>query len=370
MSIFRAFLEGATKPSVPATTIAATVLATVILCLATIPLYLISTDFYRLFLENPWDTQTIVTNKVMREGPLEEPAVLVFGSSVMVRCLESDGLLSRLIMENTSVEMKVLGLATDAQAPWEMEAIADQLKPPPGSTLIIGLTPGILGISLIDDDPSSLESVVNWPKLGFVSNVLDDAAEFAGIDVPARTGIWTVDNTNFLMGRRRTIIKNALFGPPDLRDPLEVEWYADVNTPEFWLSEIDALPSIAQAYDKNSAAGFSALTRMIERLSANGDISVIVVEGPTNPRWNDLLPAYEFFRRYRSDLKAFADTYGGVFLPIAEAANLMSGDFVDYEGHVLNAEARSRCTSALAGSVVDELNTKGRGRKEVINDGE
>lgn len=353
----------------PAATIAATVLATVILCLATIPPYLISTDSYRLFLENPWDTQTIVTNKVMREGPLEEPAVLVFGSSVMVRCLESDGLLSRLIMENTSVEMKVLGLATDAQAPWEMEAIADQLKPPPGSALVIGLTPGILGTPLIDDDQSSLASVVNWPKLGFVSKALDDAAGISGIDVPSRTGIWTVDNTNFLMGRRRTFIMNALFGPPDLRDPLEVEWYADVYTPEFWLSEIDALPNVAQAYEKNSAAGFSALTRMIERLSANGDVSVIVVEGPTNPRWNDLLPAQKFFRRYRSDLRAFADTHGGVFIPIAEAANLMSGDFVDYEGHVLNAGARSRCTSALAEGVVDALNAKDRGRKGVTNDG-
>lgn len=357
-SVFRAFLEGATRPSVSAVKIALAVLATVFLCLATIPPYLISSDYYRVYLMDPWDTQTIVTNKVMREAPLEEPAVMVFGTSVMVRCLESDEVLAGLITERTSIEMKVLGLATDAQAAWEMEAITDRLQPPPGSVLIIEFTPGLLGISLLDEGPSSLMSVTKWPKLGFVSGALDDAARNAGIEVPSRTGIWTLDNANFLIGHRRTVIKNVLFGPPDLRDPLEVDWLATVNSPEFWQSEIELLPQLAKDYEDNSAAGYSALTRMIERLAAKGDISVVVVEGPTNPRWKDVVPARAFFQRYRSDLQSFADAHGAVFLPIAEAANLGPNDFADYEGHIMNAEARSRCTSALAQGVIDALDAK------------
>lgn len=354
--ILMAFWQGLKCPSLGAVTIAFGSVAGffLLICLFLTPAFWAS-GAWRYVMTDDLDVQTYVTQKVLSRPPSEPSSVVLLGTSVTIRCVESEKALSDLISKASGRLHHVHDLATDAQMTWEMAALTEQLPPGPGGVLVIGLTPGILATGPSDNGWNSLATVIKMPKLGFTSAALDEEARHAGISVPVRTGIYGLDNAKFFLSRRRAILRNFFRGGMDYADPLTAFWYADVNRPEFWREEVAALSGVAASYDTNAAYNFYVIARFIERARNQNPIRVIILESPINPSWQNEAEGAAFFARYRTNLQAFAAKQNAAFLTVSESAGLKAEDFVDYEGHIGNEAARRRCTEILAEGVAHEL---------------
>ena len=360
--VFVAFWQGLTNPSAGALFITFGVLAGTFLlvCLILTPA-LMASGTWRYFMINDLDTQTYVTQKVLGRAASETPSIVLLGTSVMIRCVESEESLSDLIEGAGSGQFRVHDLATDGQTSWEMAALVERLPPGPGGVIVVGLNPGLLAMPQHDVGPdgsnlwTSLAAIVKRPKLGFTPTALDEEARRAGIDVPFRSGVYAIDNAGFFLSRRKELVRNLLRGGTNYADPLTAPWYAHVNRQEFWKREIAALPGIMANYDAYSAENFDVIARLIERTREQHLTRVIILESPVNPRWQDETEGALFHARYRADLQAFATEQNASFLAASEAAALRAEDFVDYEGHIGNGPARRRCTEALAEGVTHEL---------------
>ena len=346
------FVNGLTRASVVS---AAVALATVAMSFVTYCFVFgegfTASPLYRYQMSSTLDTHTNVSHKVLSRAGQPGANVIILGTSVTIRCVESEAALSDRIAAASGRRYRIDDLATDAQASWEMAAIVDRLPPADGGVLVIGLTPGVLGVNPVGDDRSALRGLMNWPRLGFVSTAMDDEARQMGIDVPWRTGIGALDNAGYILSRRKLFVRNLLRGGLVYGDPLKARWYDDVDDPDFWAKEIGRLPEVAADYNANAALNFDVIARMVERARQGRTVEVVVLEAPLNPGWLAVPEGARFFARFRADLDAFARRIGGHHLRIADRAPFMKADFVDYEGHLANAAARKRCSDALADGI-------------------
>ncbi|MCV2874524.1 hypothetical protein OEZ71_19670 [Defluviimonas sp. WL0050] len=352
---FHALLHGMVEPSLLSvgTSIAVLVVAFASYCLVFGSNFTAS-RFYRLQMADTQDVQTLVTHKVLSRANSGQPGIVILGTSVPVRCVESEELITRLVEEKTGTRLVAHDLATDAQSTWEMAAILDRLQPGPGSVIVIALTPGVLETAGYGPD-GHLRELVKWPKLGFTSAAFDEEARRAGVDVPVRTGIHAIDNAGFILSRRKVMLKNLLWGGYDYADPLTAPWYDHVNRPEFWNEEIARIGKHAKAYVANSQSNYEVIRRFVERLRETRDIRVVIMEAPVNPGWFSVPAGAEFFGRYRDDLKRFADGLDANFISATDSAELTRSDFVDFEGHLGNAQARRRCSEVISLSVAQAI---------------
>ena len=351
---FSSFLTSFVQPSLTAVSAAAVTLLIVLAayCVIFTPAFMAS-SYYRYLLSDDQDSMTLITHRAFAAASASLPAILYFGDSDAIRCVETEKAQEDLIAGFTGRKFAFHDLATSAQSTWVMASLAQQVPPGPGGVLVIGITPDILGIGSRDDSRISLQGILKWPMVGVDTPVLADEAQRAGLSVPWKTGIYAIDQVNFILSRRKAIARNLLMGPPQYGDPLNAPWYAYVGTPEFHAEEHRLLPEVASLYDKSTSENLAVLERMIQRARDQGPTHVVILMAPMHPGWNDDPFGRAFFARYRADLEAFARKVGGTFASATYFANLQKTDFVDFEGHINNPEARHRCAVGLARVISD-----------------
>ena len=310
---------------------------------------------HRYLMTHELDTHARVTSKALAIRHSEVPDVVILGASMTIRCVTSEENLADLVAEGWGEKPLVYDMATDAQTTWEMAALVDRLRPRFDGVLVLGVSAGLLSHGATDGGYSSLAKIVDHPRLGFTSEAFDNEARIAGLKVPYRIGVYSLDNLVFLLARRYQVARNLIKGAPTYGDPLNAPWMSRVNRPEYWQQEISRLPGLIKGYESNIEVNFAVIGRFATELKKSGDASFILLEPPINPRWYGERTGAKFFKRYHDDLRRFADEHGMVFLPISEEASLLPTDFVDYEGHIGTFEARERCTKTLASRVSEVL---------------
>lgn len=350
------FWRGATSPALPALLVA---LSIIVAASAAICVFMtqevIARSGYRYFMAGDLDTHTSVTHKVLSFQPSDSPVVVILGTSVTIRCVLREDRLAALIEAQSGKTPLVYNMATDAQTSWEMAALADHFYPARKGVLVVPVNPALLSYEIDSGDPSSLARIIETPRLGFVSSALDEEARIAGVKVPFRTGIYSLDNMHYLLARRFVVISNLINGGRDYGDPLTAPWMKRVNNSTFWQKEIENFSGLIKRYEHNHLNNLAVLSRFISHFKTSGKFSVILMESPINPRWHDTLLGAKFFPRFRKDLQKFAAQHGLPFVPISDKARLQATDFVDYEGHIGTASGRERCTTVLAASIAKEL---------------
>lgn len=348
-SVLKSILAGMARPSVTAAGTALGTVATLFLAYCLVfGAWFTASDSYRYLMTDDLDTYTNVTHKVLSRQGSHDPAIVVLGTSVMVRCVAGEEPLSALVQADSGRRLATHDLATDAQTSWEMLALVDRLPPNADGVLVIGLSPGLLEFGSGEGRWQSLQGLIDAPKLGFVSAVMDRAAEDAGAIVPLRTGIHALDNAAFFLSRRKDIVKNLLGGGKTYGEPLDAYWYKNVNRPDFWQSEIEKVPGQEALYRQNAVANFTVLESVVTLARQGGAKGIVIVEAPLNPGWNAVPQAADYIGRYRQDLADFASRVDATLVRTTDDAGLIQSDFVDYEGHLGNAPARERCMGALA----------------------
>jgi hypothetical protein len=348
---WRSFKAGATQPNFASAMIMLTVM---VLCFAILTWLasarLLAGDGHRLLMDGPLDTQTHATHQLLAASPAEEPSILVFGSSVMVRCVKGAPTLEQLIAEQANVDAKVYNLSTDAQTTWEIEAMIDQFPAGGHGVVVFGTSYGVWMNSVSD-----LEKLIREPKLGFPTPTIDAAARAEGISVPFRTGVFGLDASKYFLAHRKAVAKNLIYGGLEYGDPLDAYWMQIVNNQSFWDKEIAQLPDLVAQVETNLDANIETVRRTIRSIKQKGDYSIVLYEAPIHPGWFEVDGGDAFFSKIRRALQNLADDEGVVFAAARDRVPFEAKDFVDFEGHLGNDEIRMACTRDVAETIAEEL---------------
>ena len=355
-SFWKVFGRALVTPSMLSLAVAgATILILFSIYLAVFGQWFTASPLYKLQMTEPLDTYTNVTHKVLSRQGSPRPAVVLLGTSVAVRCFESESYLAQQIGDLTGKVLPVHDLTTDQQAVWEMISLLEHLPPGQDGVVVIGITSGVLQLPVHGESSASLNSLIRNPRLGLTSTQLDEKAREAGIDVPVRTGIFAIDNAEFVLSRRTALVKNLIDGGTEYGEPLDAWWYSEVDKPEFWDEEILDATSAEVSYHANSQAHFATLAWLFDWLRDSGDVKIILAEMPINPRWWSTEEGSRFFNGYRRDLETFARKAEVDLVKLTDVLPLKPEDFVDMEGHIRTAETRRACSDAIAGAVANAL---------------
>lgn len=347
----KSFFRGATQPNLASTLIMlCIVLVSFLSYIFIVNDKLLAGDAYRFAMDGDLDTQTYATHQLLAAQPSDTPSVLIFGSSVMVRCVKDRETLADQITTKSEQPVTVFNLTTDAQNSWEVEAMIDRFPDGGNGVVVFGPSYGFWMYSR-----EHLEELITAPKLGFPTPTIDAAARDMGIQVPFRTGIYGLDAKEFFLARRGTILRNLRSGGHAYADPLDAYWMDIVNDPEFWEEEKAQLPDYAAAVETNFEMNLATVARAIDSLRAKGDYDLIIFEAPINPGWFELDDGRAFFGNINETLKTFAAEQGVEFASSRDLVDLRADDFVDFEGHISNDEARMACTDAVSDIVAEAL---------------
>lgn len=351
LRIVQSFFKGLTQPNFTSTLIMLSVILVSFLAyIGIVNDRLLAGDAYQLFMDKDLDTQTYATHQLLAARNEDDPAVLIFGSSVMVRCVKDRTTIADLVSSGAGQPVSVHNLSTDAQTSWEFEAMIDRFPDGGNGVVILGASYGFWMYSR-----EHLEELIEAPKLGFPTPTIDAAAREMGIKVPFRTGIYGIDASKYFLARRNTILKNLLSGGHAYADPMDAYWMDIVNDPEFWAKEIAQLPDYAAGVETNLEMNLDAVARAISNLRTKGDYDVILFEAPINPGWFELEDGRAFFDGINQALATFAQENNVAFVSARDLVDLSVEDFVDYEGHISNEDARMACTRAVADIVTEAL---------------
>ena len=311
---------------------------------------------YRYLMSDGFDRYSRVTGETLalQAKGRASASVVILGASTTLRCITSEHDLERMVRESSGLVIDAHNFCTDAQSTWEMAAIVDRLPQAFDGVLVIGVTPGLLsfGTGIGEREQfASLNSLLTSSRLGFAADAMDEEARRVGLPVPFRTGIYAVDNREFLLARRRIVLRNLLRGVPKFEDPLTAPWISYVNRPEFWQEEIAKMPALVERYRRNQGVTLPVIERMMRNLARRGRVAFLLLVSPIHPGWYKEPVGAEFYAAYLVELKDFAERNQMSFMNIAADAELVAADFVDYEGHIGNAAARDRCMRVLADRV-------------------
>lgn len=356
---WREFWQGATRPALTSLLITFCVNGFILIALCVY----ITPDFlagprHRYLMDDPFDSFVPITAKAVASRHLEPPDIVILGDSVTVRCVASEESLAGLITEKLGgLTPSVYDLSADGLVSLEMAALVEQLPAQFDGVLVLGVGPPFLSNDVRDLATDILDS----PKIGFSSEVLDTEARAAGVKVPYRTGIYFIDNWRFFLPRLPSLIRNLLItGAQPYGDPFDVPWMKNGKRTESWQQEErdSYLSEVTRLYEPNKQANLAVIERIVARLRARSDASFILLQAPINPLWYNDADGKEFFESYTSDLRQFATEHGMSFLSVTQEARLRPADFLDYGGHIGTFEARERCTQAIASRVAEVMAEK------------
>lgn len=345
-----AFIDGLSSPSRLALGVAIATIFLVLLAFVALPQSLLKGQQYRYFMAHELDTQTLLTHRLLNIDDSTEPYVAILGTSVMVRCIENDGGMEREISKHTRVNPTFYNLTADDQNSWEIASILSLLPHKANGVIVLGLSPGLLSTGI-----DSLRKSLEQSKIGLITEVLDDEATHAGISPPRHSGLYSLDNAHYLLSHRHSLLLNLLRGGLDYSEPLEAWWIEQVNNPEFWEKEKGELPENRKVFEENVNYNLEVIDRAINRLGSTNPHSILIAIPPINPGWYDVPGGKAFYDELRHILQAFATARGFQLISVSEPAALKQSDFVDYEGHMSNPAARSRCNNYLARTIATSL---------------
>lgn len=345
------FWKGLTIPSMTAVVVALLVPVLFVFSAILIGPRLLTGDSYKFFMVDSYDRHTLVSHRILSGVPSDRPTAAILGASTMIFCVNEALDLDGLASAKTGKKYNVLNLATPDQSTVEMAAILAELDFPPDSVVIVGLSVNMFRKPIADVDDSVVAEALKHPRFAFHSEVLEDEAGLFDIDVPVHSDIYALANAKFFLSRKKEILINLLRGGREPADPLTEYWVDIVDNDEFRAKEKAQIEIMAEGYQKSKAQNFAVLQRMMDRESARSGTSFILTQAPINPGWYGIPAGKALFETFKKDLRDFAEVSDAAYFSIQDHTTFEEGEFLDFEGHLRNDEARLKCSDAIAASL-------------------
>jgi hypothetical protein len=336
-------VRGLTRPSLTALLVAVATVAGSFFAVAS-P-YAIAADTYLYFEAYPQTYYTYVTARVLerRRGAPAAPEVVLLGGSSVGTCVTSEDELAEEVESRTGIRPVVYDFSAASMTTWEMAGVLGELDDFDG-VVLVGLSPYTLADGIDENlmGRKPLGALVDEPRFGFRSDVLDEETRRAGFDPPPRTGIYAIDNFEFFVARGSVLLGNLRDGLDRFDRPMHMAQrpfgYA------YWDVLESSIERLSEALEANAPMHLAVIQRMAERCPR---AAFTVLVPPLHPRQLRSPATAAFFDRYRERLLRFATEHGMGLLDVTEEAELLDADFID-PGHLRLPSAKARTTSVLA----------------------
>ncbi len=271
----------------------------------------------------------------LRQELSSEPLVVILGASSIQHAIPTEDVIADMLHEKTGYRVDVVDLTAGGTTIWEELATIDFLNVERRVIYVVGTS-----MFHLSQPRSRLEELADHPRLGFTSQAFDEELHAAGLEVPRRTGVYSIDHVGFFLARV-TALRNLISGPVTVarhnvhRKPLpEAKWS---NYIAEWLR-------YRSQYAQFKEPNYGTMQRLVERARSRG-ANVVLLNGVTNPRAAELLP--EAIRmEYDTDIRNFAVQHNVEYLNIGETASLTRDEFDDAV-HVNSPDARRRFANVL-----------------------
>jgi hypothetical protein len=342
-----ALIRGATSISLAgcAGAVVVAVLQFAVLCLLVTPQFVGRIDpGYLVY--SPIDDFAVVTATAQRmRYDRPELGVLLAGPSTCREAIYDPQQMERDLTAAVQMPVHFYLAASSWQSLWETAAVLDHLPADFRGLVVIGMTPGRLART-----DRWLCRLLEHPQLGLTSSSLQDEVLRAGLDPPASTGVYLVDQAPFFAARRRALLR-YVSGPL----PYQRNRYAGKRSwsPRHWQEFMDTtLVEWGDLFPLASRQNLEVLERIVKRLR-NRDIKVVLLEAPLETGRIEELCA-EWLPQYYTSLEEFARRESIPLWDLNREVALTPEDFFDW-GHLKNPEAQQRYQAALVQRLIPLL---------------
>ena len=302
---------------------------------------------HRYLAWGPGDTQLEVTSNALAAArtSLDGTAVFILGSSGIREAITNcDELREALASRSPHLPLRVFNCASWDQTPIEMTALIEQLPRSFDGVVVLGINPCDIGAGPLQHHRDAAHAFDL--RLGFRSDIIDEAARSAGVRVPWRTGNCFVDNYRFFLPRLPFLLRNLFLGPPEERSHPWTVLTEQIDEAG-WHSQAERVQRLMSDYDSRFDETLVYYERMIAELERRGNVRVVLLESPIRPRSIEETIGVEVWDDHVARMQAFAARTGIRYWNLNERAKLRNEDFYDYV-HVYRPEAQERFTQALS----------------------
>ncbi len=349
-STLRAFWHGASRPSLVAAVGAILLgLGQIAVAAAILTTERVARFPLGFLMEDAFDYYGYVTQQALKMSSANgaPPTVVLFGTSASRCALADHDAFGRRLGEAVGRTVDFRLLATGSQTLWEASAVAEHLPADLSGVVLVEISPWRLGAG-----PERLRELIEQPRLGLDSRILRDAARAEGFEIPEPTGRYLIDHGPFLVSRRWTLLRNALFGPPKYSEvPRNTHHVVDEQR---MLETVEVMEERMAAFTEGGAQAAPVLRELVAELRRRPGLRVALFQSVVHPRllgiYGDRYPAYlEFSAALANELDL------PLWQPGTEA-RLETKDFRDWI-HIYTRDAQDRYADALANELVPILTT-------------
>lgn len=343
-TVWSVFKGAALKPSTAALTIALLVPSILFgLCLAFITPGLMASSTAAYFSSGAWDDYTDLTSHALAISfdHSDQPVVIILGASDTRESITNHAAITEIVHDRTGLRPVIYNLASSDQTFWEMAAIIDQIPADRPAVIVMGLGAGRFSMS-----PGRLAELIDNPRLGFRSTVIDDEAQRAGLVVPSRTDNYFIDNAKFFLSRLPPFMENVATQHP--RKRRYNLYLTSSKAPESrWQEFSGSIQARLEKYEVNFDSNMTVLSRILDRLSDRPGQSAVFLVPPKNPRdaANGLWA--EFYRMHLARLEEISQDYDVPLWMLDDEIGIKEADFYD-ASHLNDNDVQYRYTMLLA----------------------
>lgn len=334
---FRAFVEGATRPSLAACA------GTLVLVL--VQLVLFCTVFSESFVaglrpsalmlhEHDWRALVTVKSLALKHRDSTQSVVVCTGDSTIMAALEDpDRIGVDLASEAGPVPFEFL--ATGAQSLWETVIVLDQLPNDFHGVVVISVNP-----LRLTDSMAMLERSLDVPRLALSSDAFDREVKLAGLTPLPRYGVYLLDQSHWFALRASLVIKSLVVAvEPNVHSFMNELPVWDEDT---WNDNILAVQQLQQL--DRMPKRFELLERTVRRMQLRDKVRVALLNVPLNPRI--VAKVAKSIDQYDLRMAELVKRTGVTYWQLADEVSLSADDYFD-PGHLSNVEARRQCQHIL-----------------------
>lgn len=271
------------------------------------------------------------------------PHLYLIGNSLMAHALASEPGMTRVMKDRTGTDWSVHFLTTPLQGPIDEAAFADvATKQRPGVVVLA------LGFERFGAAASEYLQYYDMARLGFRSDWADDQVRMLGGKPTKRTGIYAVDNRNFLIRNAATMALRVVTGrAPERR----IDAYLlgpRLTDKELVDRRIEIIKILRKGVEPDKLA-LDLLAETTKRLKARGN-RVVYLELPVSPALLTAPADRALYDSYLAKAPAIAAKLGGEFCRPGPEAHPGPAAFPDFF-HVDDRKAQALLREELAACI-------------------
>jgi hypothetical protein len=328
---FSGLFSGLSKPSTIAVAIALTMNLVLMGMVLSIDTHLMA-SIADYFADNRRDYDLFATRKVfeLQSSDTDETRLVVLGGSTTQAVLLERELSNAMEDEGLS-HIPIVNLCTSRQTLWDAMAFLEMIPASMRTVVVLGMAPGQFTAG-VDD----LKKRKRTPRFGFYSQSFNRLMRENDLKVTQATGIYVLDNKQFLFSRLKALLHNLLYGPPSYFDSYYLEKKSLERTK--YVNHSKKAQKRFKTYEAHWESNQALLESILNKITNNNNMEVVIFEAPVNPDFLSEFELEQLYRKHQAMIHQLALENGITYLNANELGGLEPKDFYDW-AHVSNRNA-------------------------------